>query len=163
MDVRTIWPEWEGSDKIGSADLIDRLKALGDSPWGDRLSAYLLSKLLSEYGIKPRTVRFPNGYTAKGYERFGFTDAWARYLEPVPDPVQVVTTVTSVTTRPNVTDVTYVTDLAGEVGKVIRCGRKGCRSAAGPSGYCHSHIPLGPCDICGEPMLGSAHLNCLRK
>ena len=177
MDTRTVWPDSERTDRISTADLIDRLNALADSPWSGRsangITPWMLSKWLQDYGIRPGTVRFPNGHISKGYERAGFMDAWERYLDSPPTPVEAVTSVTAVTSErgksesvrsaESVTDVTAVTDLAGEVAKVIRCGRKGCRSAAGPSGYCHSHIPLGPCDICGEPMFGSAHLSCLAK
>lgn len=49
---------------------------------GKPITPRQLAKLLSGYGIKPKTVRFGNS-TPKGYERSQFDDAFARYL---PDP-----------------------------------------------------------------------------
>ena len=129
MDARTVWPDSEQTDRISTADLIDRLNALADSPWSGRsangITPWMLSRWLQDCGIRPGTVRFPNGHISKGYERAGFMDAWERYLDSPPIPVEPVTAVTTVTNergksasvRPaeNVTDVTAVTDLAGEV------------------------------------------------
>jgi hypothetical protein len=39
-----------------------------------------IAKLLSHYDIKPRTVRFDGGETAKGYRREQFEEAFSRYL-----------------------------------------------------------------------------------
>ncbi len=46
-----------------------------------------LGKLLREYDIRPKTIRFANGVQAKGYAREMFTDAWSRYCSETPaDP-----------------------------------------------------------------------------
>ena len=74
------------SDRIATADLLSKLRAIEESPWGvsgrNRLDAYVLAQMLSEYGIRPTTIRLagPNGSVLKGYKRYDFLDAWARYL-----------------------------------------------------------------------------------
>lgn len=75
----------EDRDRLPTSDLIAKLVA-DDSPWsewnhGKPLTAYQLSRLLSEFEIAPRTIRFST-QVAKGYEREWFLDAWSRYLPP---------------------------------------------------------------------------------
>lgn len=88
------------SDKIATADLLSKLRAIEESPWGgsgrNRLDAYVLAQMLSEYGIRPTTIRLagPGGSVLKGYKRPDFLDAWARYL---PSSVSDETGVTPVT------------------------------------------------------------------
>ncbi len=88
MDTRKVWPDSERTDRIWTVDLIDRLNALPDSPWSGRsangITPWMLSTWLQDYGIRPGTVRFPNGHISKGYERAGFMGAWARYLDSHP-------------------------------------------------------------------------------
>src|SRR5262249_34869523 len=72
-------------DKITSAELVDRLKEIETSPWGDwgrgkGLTKNGLSKLLKPFGIRPHgTIRIDDK-TAKGYVRESFQDAFERYL-----------------------------------------------------------------------------------
>jgi putative DNA primase/helicase len=70
--------------KIKTANLIAELVADDEMPWatynrGKPLTPRQLSKLLSGYGIRPKTVRF-GGSTPKGYTAAQFEDAFARYL-----------------------------------------------------------------------------------
>ena len=72
------------ADRITTADLLDRLLADDEAPWGDlrgrKIDARKLAEMLREYGIRSSTIRMPNGQTPKGYKREAFHDAWKRYL-----------------------------------------------------------------------------------
>lgn len=77
------------SGRIKSADLIDALCADAEAAWatynnGRPLTPRQLSKLLSVYGIHPKTVR-QGRETPKGYDKAQFEDAFARYLAAPPD------------------------------------------------------------------------------
>jgi hypothetical protein len=72
------------TDRIRSADLIVALCADAEAAWatfnnGRPLTPRQLSKLLSVYGISPKTVR-QGKETPKGYDKAQFEDAFARYL-----------------------------------------------------------------------------------
>jgi hypothetical protein len=81
------------ADRIKSADLIEELCADAEAAWatfnnGRPLTPRQLSKLLSVYGISPKTVR-QGRETPKGYDVAQFEDAVARYLgDPVKLPQQ---------------------------------------------------------------------------
>ncbi len=82
-DIQQIFTS-KGCDRIKSADLIRTLEEDPEKPWatynrGKPITPRQLAKLLSEYGIKSKTVRFGRE-TPKGYELAQFTDAFARYL-----------------------------------------------------------------------------------
>jgi hypothetical protein len=72
-----------GEDQVPTQDLLERLLADDEAPWGDlrgrRLDARKLAGMLSQYGIKSTGLRVGNS-TPKGYKRDAFYDAWARYL-----------------------------------------------------------------------------------
>jgi hypothetical protein len=69
-----------------TAELLDRLHSVDESPWGDLrgkpLDARGLARRLEPYGVKPRQVRVLAS-TGKGYRREDFWDAWTRYLSPL--------------------------------------------------------------------------------
>jgi putative DNA primase/helicase len=80
-------PEGQYLEKISTVDLIEQLSHIHDGPWktynnGHPISPRQLSKQLSYYDIKPKTVRIANFNTPKGYSHDQFTDAFARYLSP---------------------------------------------------------------------------------
>lgn len=71
--------------RIATEGLLTGLALLDGRPWanfdhGRPLSSRGLVKLLSGFGIRPKTVKLADGTTAKGYQRADCTDAWARYL-----------------------------------------------------------------------------------
>ena len=73
-----------GSDRMRSRDLVDRLVASEDSTWrgsnkASRLTQGELARLLAPFDIETRDIRFDNG-VFKGYRKEDFEDAWARYL-----------------------------------------------------------------------------------
>ena len=64
-------------DAIPTRELISKLSALEESPWGSMpgFNASLLAKLLRNYGI--HSHRWSN---YRGYTKISFEDAWHRYL-----------------------------------------------------------------------------------
>jgi putative DNA primase/helicase len=88
-DIQRIFESKKGVTKISTYDLISELIADDELPWatynrGKAISPRQLSKQLSFYGIKSKTVRFGTS-TPKGYEFSQFEDAFARYLTPPED------------------------------------------------------------------------------
>ncbi|WP_226358490.1 DUF3631 domain-containing protein [Pseudonocardia sp. ICBG601] len=65
--------------------LLQQLRADPEAPWadygprGEGLTARRLGVLLSEYDIRPATIRFAGLGQTKGYRREAFADAWRRY------------------------------------------------------------------------------------
>lgn len=72
-----------GDQRLKTADLIDELCQIEESPWGDwygkPLSAQALSKLLRPYRIKTLPV-WADGKTVRGYKREQFEESWHRVL-----------------------------------------------------------------------------------
>lgn len=78
-DIRAVWPE--AQEKCDTATLIDRLKALDESPWAEyELSPRKLARMLKPFGVESRGVRIGDK-TPKGYEYSALKSAFARYLE----------------------------------------------------------------------------------
>ena len=93
-DIREVVQGHEGR-YIPSADLLDKLNTNADMDWcsynhGKPLTARQLSRFLSAYGIKTKTVRMKADYTPKGYEVREFEDAFARYLPALPNEPETV-------------------------------------------------------------------------
>ena len=92
-DIRHIFGEAE-VDRITTVDLLDRLHQDDEAPWADwfgkPLSARVLARLLKPYGVRPSTIKLPDGTTSKGYLLEWFFDAFDRYLRS-----ESVTNVTS--------------------------------------------------------------------
>jgi len=90
-DVQAIF-EMKKVLKLRSAELLEELIANAEMGWaaynrgGRPLTLRQLAKLLSGYGIKPRTVRLSPTKTYKGYYKDDFGDAFDRYLVPAADP-----------------------------------------------------------------------------
>ena len=87
LDCRTSFGSF---DAIPSHVLIDRLKALPETPWADfngtGLTAMKLGVLLRDYEIGSENITFPAPTgRIKGYWRKDFTDAWQRYCPADPD------------------------------------------------------------------------------
>lgn len=73
-----------GDDRLSSAELVRRLRAMPDAPWvntpGYGLDPSGLSRLLRGYEVKPMKLRVPGEpEPVRGYRREDFVDAWARY------------------------------------------------------------------------------------
>jgi hypothetical protein len=88
-DVRAVF-ERERVDRISSQTLAAGLAADADSPWADwygkAVTPRAVARLLHPFGVRPRTVRFADETTAKGYQREWFADAWRRYAPASPAP-----------------------------------------------------------------------------
>jgi hypothetical protein len=92
-DIHQVF-EANGTGHYRTADLIDKLSEIEESPWGDwygkPITGHGLSKLLRPYRIRTMPVR-AEGKVVKGYKAEQFADAFHRVLG--------VTRVTSVTTE----------------------------------------------------------------
>ena len=70
-------------DHMFTAEILEALNALVESPWGELkggpLNARGLSQRLSRYGVERHTVRV-GALTGKGYSRADLADPWARYV-----------------------------------------------------------------------------------
>jgi Protein of unknown function (DUF3631) len=73
---------WGDEPHIPTADLLPRLHALEESPWGDwyghPFTARDLARLLRPYRIRSKTIRLGDA-TPKGYSKIDLEDAWSRY------------------------------------------------------------------------------------
>ncbi|GAA1208804.1 DUF3631 domain-containing protein [Prauserella alba] len=85
IDCRTAFAD---DDSLYTTDLLQRLRRMPESPWGDYgptgLTAHKLGAMLREYGIHSHNVRLADGQR-KGYDRSDFADAWTRYCPPDED------------------------------------------------------------------------------
>jgi len=87
----------EKADRGPSKELSEYLNALEDRPWSDLkgskgLTTNMLAKMLSSFGVRPKTMRIPyqGNKISKGYERGDFEKIFERYL-----PSQSVTSLQS--------------------------------------------------------------------
>jgi hypothetical protein len=84
-DIETVFD----GGRLSTTELLERLNALEESPWGDwygkPLSARVLARLLKPFQIKTRTIRLTEDKTARGYLREQFEDAWSRYIPHLSD------------------------------------------------------------------------------
>jgi hypothetical protein len=109
-DTRAVFDE---ADALATEELLKRLCALDESPWGDLrgkpLDARGLARRLKPYEVRPTTIRVGDA-TPKGYRRQDLADAWTRYLPDTPE--------TSATTEtPQASAVAPVADVADSQGE----------------------------------------------
>ena len=99
-----------GSDALSTDQILTKLIALDESPWGDLrgkpLDARGLSNRLRPYGVSPTSVRI-GGSTPKGYYKQSMWDSWIRYLGPSP-----MESATNATRATEASDVSYVAHVA---------------------------------------------------
>ncbi len=85
MLLRDIGAAFEGTDRITSAELCQRLHELEDRPWAEfgrsrkPISPSQLARLLKGFRVAPETIRIGTA-TAKGYMLGKFDDPFQRYL-----------------------------------------------------------------------------------
>ena len=84
-DVRAIFDS-PRLQTIRSADLLMKLVAITEHPWGDldgqdgkEISDRYLAGRLREFEVEPKKIRFGD-VTRQGYDRADLEDAWDRYL-----------------------------------------------------------------------------------
>ena len=81
-DIHSFFSD-NGHERVRTADLLEHLYGIEESPWGDwygkQLSAHGLSRLLRAHRIKTMPVRV-DGETVRGYKVEQFADAFARVL-----------------------------------------------------------------------------------
>lgn len=101
-DLRTIFNE-RNRDRLTTAEILQALNDLDESPWGDirgkELDARSLARRLTKYRIKP-TVYREGATTHRGYLAEDLIDAWERYLPAVPPSGNCVTDVTAKQSEP---------------------------------------------------------------
>jgi hypothetical protein len=84
-DIKSIFTEI-GAERLTSATICERLKAMEDRPWpewknGKEMSATQLARALSPFRVKPMNMRLPGeSRVLKGYLRDRFEVPWSRYL-----------------------------------------------------------------------------------
>jgi hypothetical protein len=118
-DLREVFKDHD----MTTADILQKLHGIEESPWGDMygkpLDARRLAKLLHQYGVSSEPIRPDGVKQLKGYTRASLLDPWSRYLPPLPPSGNAVTSVTSVTSEEKgsvtaVTDVTQESEGGGE-------------------------------------------------
>jgi hypothetical protein len=113
-DLRNVFGKAEA---LGTEDILNKLHAIDESPWGDLrgkpLDARGLSNRLRPYGVSPSSVRI-GGTTPKGYRRADLWDAWIRYLGP--HHIEPATSATNATSLGSVSAVADVADVADAMG-----------------------------------------------
>lgn len=92
-DIREIFKGHLG-ERIFSNELVDELKGLKESPWGEwnrgkGLTQNGLARLLKPFEICSKTMRIKEKLK-KGYELDSFDDAFKRYI-PLDPPISTVT------------------------------------------------------------------------
>ena len=82
-DINTVWPKDQAGlpvPSIDTASLIEELKKLEESPWGEYgLPPRKVAKMLRPFGIEARTVRI-GARTPRGYDYEALRGALLRYL-----------------------------------------------------------------------------------
>lgn len=78
-DLRAVWPE--STDKYETSLLIDKLKALEESPWSEhQLTPRKLARMLKPFDVGPKTIRIGERL-AKGYIWSELEELFTLYLE----------------------------------------------------------------------------------
>ena len=79
-DIRNVWPE-DGTEKIQTPVLIERLRKLEESPWAKQeLSPHKLARMLRPFNVKPTQFREGSEGGLRGYHREALDSATSRYL-----------------------------------------------------------------------------------
>jgi hypothetical protein len=90
-DIRTVFAQSGGLDRLRSSDLIWELAKIPEAPWGEwygkTITAQSIAKLLRPYGIRTQEI-WVSGKKERGYLRSQFAEFWDRYLPE--EPVDVV-------------------------------------------------------------------------
>jgi Protein of unknown function (DUF3631) len=88
-DIRAIFTAERNTDRLRSADLCEALQKLEGQPWAEYgksrkpISQNQLARLLKPLGIVPEVFR-DEAKTPRGYMLVQFSDAFDRYLPPLP-------------------------------------------------------------------------------
>jgi hypothetical protein len=93
-DLRRLFTD-DRADRLSSAKIVEALNRMEERPWpeyakGRPITTRGLANILSRYGIAPRTVRFGDAETVKGYLREELEPLFYRFLPP-PQFVSVTT------------------------------------------------------------------------
>ena len=79
-DIKAVWPD--GEDRFETAKLLERLKALEESPWQEhQLTPRKLARTLRPFEVEPRKLRIDEYRTAQGYLYEHLKAAFDLYLD----------------------------------------------------------------------------------
>jgi hypothetical protein len=152
-DVKEIFGD---ADSMPSKELLVRLNALAEAPWGDMKGKPLdergLARRLRQFDIKPKRLRAGEAIL-RGYSKEDFFDAWKRYVPPQSatptphtdtHPQKSATSATSATAlnsnRFSVADKSNVADSQRHVADVADV-------ALSAGGVCQSMEPCAQCGV----------------
>jgi hypothetical protein len=91
--IRAAFDE-RGTDRLSSAELIRLLVQNEEGPWGKwwgteanregapRAAATDVARYLKGFGVRPHSVRLPDGTIPRGYSQEDFEESWSLYLPP---------------------------------------------------------------------------------
>ena len=123
-DLRAIFDDHK-APHLPTETILAALTGMDEAPWGDLrgkpLDARGLSRRLSEYGIKPKTIRVGPDNTPKGYEAADLFDAWQRYLSTT-EPPSADAPATSATSATSVPDALLCSECGGVLDDVLGTG-----------------------------------------
>lgn len=96
-----LWMIFGNAEVLATEAIVSKLNDMEEAPWGDLdgkpIDSRRLSRRLSEYGVKPKTIRIGSS-TPKGYARSDLHDSWVRYLPAISESA---TTATNATDEPD--------------------------------------------------------------
>ena len=101
-------------EALTSKELLAKLNALEEAPWGDMKGKPLdergLARRLKQFDIKPKVIRV-GGATPRGYSKADFFDAWKRYLPKHPQQSATLSERTEAYPQKSATNATNATTL----------------------------------------------------
>ena len=88
-DIRSIFAQ-QRADRLASSVILEHLLLQPHGLWSDwrgkdntdaprKLTYGIMAKLLDPFGIRSRTIRLSPAWTAQGFHRYPFEDAWKPY------------------------------------------------------------------------------------
>jgi len=140
-DIRTVIGD---ADRMATAQLLEKLAALDEAPWGDwygrPIDSRWLAKHLKPFGVSSTKIRIEGQKTTvRGYLAEAFRDPWCRYLPLTPEN--------------GGTDGTDGTEQVGDTESVPSTGR------VPDSGSGTRHQPGAGPDHVPDPASGTGHVN----
>jgi len=112
-DCRTVF---DGHDALSTSELIERLYALEEAPWGEwQIRPKRLADLLRPYGIRSCGIRVGDR-TPRGYRREDFEGEWRRYLPDLPSQNATSATTALTSQEPGVLETQHDPNVADSKG-----------------------------------------------
>lgn len=170
-DLRVVFGD---DDRLTTDEVLRRLVALDEAPWGDLRGRPLdprgLARRLGHYGVRPKVLRVGDA-TPRGYLREDLHDSWTRYLPPTPSG-KSATSATSATSEETcrsathgrvalpvrVADASATSQLSATDDQALTCGVADVADVAdfqrGVPTVTDDPPAPPPCSTCGLPLDG---------